>query len=101
MQEMNCVKTDHSLPEFNDRGTPSSKLFARQVSKCGVANGAVLAVAVAEDLDTVFGVPRIVAGGPGQRGIEGLYQVVETPGKYHDVVRVTEEHNHHGGVAKS
>lgn len=56
---------------------------------------------MAEDLDAVLCVPWVVAGGPGQRGIEGLYEVVETPGKYHDVVCVTEEHNHHGGIAKS
>lgn len=97
---MNSIK-NNSLPEFNNRGTPISKLFARQVAKCGVDNGAVQAFAVAEDLDAVLCVPWVVAGGPGQRGIEGLYEVVETPGKYHDVVCVTEEHNHHGGIAKS
>lgn len=99
---MNFIKkNNHSLPEFNNRGTSIGKLLTRQVAERGVANGAVLAVVVAEDLDAVFGVPRVVAGGPGQRGIEGLYEVVETPGEYHNVVRVTEEHNHHGGVAKS
>lgn len=91
----------HSLPKFNDRRTALGELLARQVSKWGVADGSVLAVALTKDLDAVFCVPRVVAGGPGQRGVEGLYEVIETPGQDHDVVRVTEEHNHHGGVTKS
>lgn len=70
---MNGLKNNHSLPKFNNRGTPISELFARHVAECGVANGAVVAVGVAEDLDAVLRVPWVVASGPGQRGIEGLY----------------------------
>lgn len=91
----------HSLPKFNDRRTARCELLARQVAERGVANGSVMAVVVAEDLDAMFCVPRVVAGGPGQRSVEGLYEVIETPGQDHDVVRVTEEHNHHGRETKS
>lgn len=53
-----------------------------------------------EDLDAAGGVPLVVTGGPGQRGAEGLDQVVEAPGQNHDVVGVAEEHDHHGGEAQ-
>lgn len=94
-------KRKDSLPEFNDRRAAISKLFTGQVAECGVSDGAVLAVALPEDLNTVLCVPGVVAGGPGQCGVEGLDEVVETPGQNHNVVRVAEEHNHHGGIAKS
>lgn len=54
-----------------------------------------------EDLDAAGRVPLVVAGGPRERGGEGLDQVVEAPGQHHDVVGVTEKHNHHGGITQT
>ena len=60
----------------------------------------VLAVAT-EILCTVWGVPGISAGGPGQGVGEGVEEIVESPHQDHDVVRVTEEHYHHRRQAQT
>lgn len=54
-----------------------------------------------EDLDAVGRVPRVVTAGPGEGGAEGLDQVVEAPGQHHDVIGITEKHDHHGGVTQA
>lgn len=54
-----------------------------------------------EILRAVWGVPSVPAGGPGQRGGEGVEEKIEPPNQDHDVVSVTEEHNHHRGQAQT
>lgn len=54
-----------------------------------------------KDLDAAGRVPGVVTGGPGQGSVEGLDEIVEGPGQDHDVVGVTEEHYHHGGIPQS
>lgn len=56
---------------------------------------------MAEDLHAVGSVPGVATCGPGQRGGEGLDQVIEAPGQHHDVVGVAVEDDHHGGVAQA
>lgn len=55
----------------------------------------------AEVLRAVGGVPGVSAGGPGQRVGEGVEEEVEAPHQDHDVVGVTEEHDHHGGQTQA
>lgn len=54
-----------------------------------------------EPLNTVGCIPCVVTGGPGKGGVKRLDQVVEAPGQHHDVIRITEKHNHHGGITKT
>lgn len=46
-------------------------------------------------LCTVGGVPGVSAGGPGQWVSERVKEKVEAPHQDHDIVGVTEEHDHH------
>lgn len=46
-------------------------------------------------LCTVGGIPGVSAGGPGQRVSERVKEKVEAPYQDHDIVGVTEEHDHH------
>lgn len=87
------------LPEFNDGRAALRQLLTRQVTEAGVANGAILALIMAEDLDAGLAVPGIVTGWPGKCSAEGLHEVVEAPGQHHDVIGVAEEHYDHWGIA--
>lgn len=92
----------HSLPEFDDGRPCVSQVGAGEVSADGhVGEAGVSAVLVVEDLDAVGRVPCVVTGGPGEGGVKGLDQVVEAPGQHHDVIGITEKHNHHGGVTQT
>lgn len=99
--------TDHnqnqnSLPELDDGWSCVCQLGTGHVADVGdVREGAVVAVLVTEGHDAVRCVPFIVTGGPGKGGVEGLDQVVEAPGQHHDVVGITEKHDHHGGVTQT
>lgn len=85
-----------SLPELDHRGPAVGKLVTGEVGQAGVGT-----VFMVEDLHTVESVPGMAARGPGQRGGEGLHQVVEAPGQHHDVVGVAVEDDHHGGIAQA
>ena len=85
-----------SLPELDDRGPAVSKLVT-----CEVGHGGIGTVFVAEDLHAIGSVPRVATRGPGQRGGEGLHQIIEAPGQHHDVIGVAVEDDHHGGVAQA
>lgn len=92
----------NSLPEFDDGRPCVSQVGAGEVSADGhVGEAGVSAVLVVEDLDAVGRVPCVVTGGPGEGGVKGLDQVVEAPGQHHDVIGITEKHNHHGGVTQT
>lgn len=54
-----------------------------------------------EGLDATLCVPVVVAGGPGQCGVEGFDKVIETPCQDHNVVGVAEEHYNRGSIAES
>lgn len=85
-----------SLPELDDWGPAVGKLVT-----CEVGHGGIGTVFVAEDLHTIGSVPRVATRGPGQRGGEGLHQIIEAPGQHHDVIGVAVEDDHHGGVAQA
>ena len=97
----------NSLPELDDGRAGARQVLAGHVGReggvgqRGVHQGAVLAGVLAEALDAVGRVPRVAARGPGQRGVEGLDEVVEAPGQHHDVVGVAEEHDDHGRIAQA
>lgn len=91
-----------SLPELNDGGAGVGQLGTGHVPTDGdVGQAGILAVLMVEGLDAHGRVPDVVTAGPGQGGTERLDQIVEAPGQNHDVVGVTEEDDHHGGIAQT
>lgn len=52
-------------------------------------------------LRAVLSVPGVSARGPRQRVGERVEEKVEAPHQNHDVVCVTEEHDHHRGQAQT
>lgn len=85
------VAKNYSLPELCDGGGEVGGV-GRQPQALVFADGV---------LHTVFGVPELLALGPGQLRLETLQQVVEAPGQDHDVVDVQERHDDEGRVADS
>lgn len=110
------MKDLNLLPELDDRGAQTLSLHAAVIDQEKVGgqvqrgqggrevwgggsrcrqNAAVVASA-SEVLCAVRGVPRVSTGRPGQRVSERVEEKVEAPHQYHDVVGITEKHNHHG-----
>lgn len=56
----------------------------------------VIGAGLAEVQCAVGCVPFVATGGPGQMESEGVNQEIQAPRQDHDVISVTEEHNHHG-----
>lgn len=108
------VRDINLLPELDDRGAQTLSLHAavidqekggqvqrgqggREVGGGGRRRwqSATVVAGASEILCAVGGVPRVSAGGPRQWVSERVEEIVEAPHQYHDVVGITEKHNHH------